>query len=237
MPLNISGMGGKATDMIFNFGQTVIGGTRRFIVWLLIIAVVGIIIHMIIKAIRKRKQHMNTTHDQEMLINAGKLACKRKRLRYLFISDNNEKLVNMGKIIGFNAISEKIDNPKYKPGNRQNKLIDQEFHIFIIKDGFKDLKFYKVLGRDYGDLFGDITLKHWNFKLDPAKRYLVPNTEHIPEILIKKMEEDEERGVNSLSALKPTIHQAIQMNPLHRIQIRIRALMSPPDDVYDQRKK
>lgn len=205
---NISGMMFSIGDMIFNF-------LRAILVWVLLLVVLIFIFNVIIKTIMKRKRNKFVTHEQEMILNVGKRAVKEKRLRDLFLSDSGKKPLNLGKIIGFTRIQE---NDK------------SQSDIFIVKNRYKDLKFFKVNPKQHGDVVGDVVLYNWNFTLDPDTRFLIPNFRDAINVESQRMGFVKESGIDSIGSLKPVIHKAVQINPLHRIMIRLKSLIDLGDE-------
>jgi hypothetical protein len=207
----ISGFIFSVGDFLFNF-------LRSILIWVLILVVLILVFNVIIRTIMRRKRNKFVTHEQEVILNAGKRAVKEKRLRDLFISDKGKKPVNLGKIIGFTRV---VDKDKVQED------------IFIVKNRFRDLKFFKVRPDRHSDAVGDVTLYDWNFTLDPETRFLIPNFRDSVKIESVKMKFVKESGIDSIGSLKPVIHKAVQINPLHRIMIRLKSLIDMGDERSD----
>jgi hypothetical protein len=213
------------SGFMFAIGEAIFEGLRAVLVWLLILVVIIIVFNIVARIVMRRKRNKFVTHEQGMILNAGKRAVKEKRLRDLFISDSGKKPVNMGKIIGFTRIEDTIRD--------KDEVRKQEKHVFIVKNRFRELAFFKVTPDRHTDAIGDVTLLDWNFTLDPETRFLVPNFREAVIIESRRMRFIKESGIDSIGSLKPIIHKAVQINPLHRIMIRLKSLIDLGDERSD----
>jgi hypothetical protein len=172
---------------------------------------------VVIKLIVRWKRNKLISEEQNKILHAGKLNAQRYKLRYLFTSDDNRKLVNIGKIVSFVKVKERTPEK------------EEIFDVFVVKRGFDEYRFYKIKPERHSRLFVDIILYDWNFSLDAENKYMVINTEHLSvDKVPKKL--GHEAGVDSIGLLSPVIHKAVQVNPLHRIQLRMTKLIKMPDE-------
>ncbi len=167
---------------------------------------------VVIKLVIRFRRNKLISEEQNKLLHAGKLTAKKLRLRYLFTSEDGKKLVNIGKIVSF---------VKIKEGN-------EVYDVFITKKGFDEYRFYKVKPDRHSKLFADVVLYDWNFKLDAENKFMVLNTDKLDKDKVEKL--SQEVGVDSIGLLSPLIHKAVQVNPLHRIQLRMTKLIKVPDE-------
>ena len=171
--------------------------------------------YTVIWFVARIKRNRQISEAQRQMLNAGRLNVQRLRLRHLFTSDQNKKLVNVGKISSF-----------IKVQDSETKEIS---HIFAVRKGRLDeYRFYKVPMSRHSSLFADVVLYDWNFRLDAENKYMVLNSGKIEDRVMRKVAG--ETGIDSIGLLSPVINKAVQVNPVHRMQLRMTKLVKMPDE-------
>jgi hypothetical protein len=183
-----------------------------FIAVVLILAFLG---YIFITVLTRLRQARSVSEEQNQVLLNGKKTAKALRLHTLYTSADQKKTVKLGKIVSF---VKALDDH------------DQEWHIFAVKKGLGEHWFYMVKPERHSKLFADVILYDWNFRLDAESKYLISTDNLSVQRAIEKMPNKTEQGIDSIGLLTPTIHKAVQVNPLHRIQIRITKLIKIPDE-------
>jgi hypothetical protein len=198
-------------------GSSVFIFFRKLVTVSVTIFIIGITIYLGLALMARWRRNRNTSDEQNRLLVAGRVPAKRLRLRFLFTSEDNKKLVNIGRIVGFVQVKVKNDADEIKI-----------YDIFITRKGFGEYRFYKVPPERHSRAFADVTLYDWNFTLDWENKYMVPN---FAEAKMDKVHKSMyESGVDTIGLLAPAVHKAVQVNPIHRIQLRMTKMIKVPDE-------
>lgn len=200
-------------DVVSSIGATM----RRFAGFVVTMTIVATVFYLMLRFIANYRRNRLISEEHNKMLNAGKLSAKALKLRFLFTSDDNKKLVNVGKISAYVRI---------KPEHGDTV---PEWHVFAVKKGmFGEYRFFKTSPDRHSKLFTDVTLYDWNFVMDTQNKFFVINRHVLPDSKVIKM--SNEAGVDSIGLLSPVIMKAVQVNPIHRIQLRMTKLIKVPDE-------
>lgn len=198
-------------------GSSVFEFFRKLVTFSVTLFIIGISIYLGLSFMARWRRNRNITDEQNKLLIAGRVPAKQLRLRFLFTSEDNKKLMNIGRIQAFVQIKVKDDDGTIKT-----------YDVFIVKKGFGEYRFFKVPPDRHSRPFADVTLYDWNFTLDWGNKYMVPNFAEPKMDKVKKS--IFESGIDSIGLLAPAVHKAVQVNPIHRIQLRMTKMIKVPDE-------
>jgi hypothetical protein len=200
-------------DVVSKVGATM----RRFAGFVVTVTIIATLFYLMLKFISNYRRNRLISEEHNKMLSAGRLSAKALKLRFLFTSDDNKKLINNGKISAFVRI---------KPEHGEDV---KEWHVFAVKKGmFGEYRFFKTAPDRHSKLFTDVTLYDWNFVMDTQNKFFIINRHTLPDARVIKM--SNEAGVDSIGLLSPVIMKAVQVNPIHRIQLRMTKLIKVPDE-------
>lgn len=202
-------------DAVTGFAQGVADFLKHMLSIAILLFVLIFVGYTVIWFLARIKRNRQISEAQRQMLSAGRLNVQRLRLRHLFTSDENRKLMNVGRITSYIKV--------------QDSDTKQISHIFAVRKGRLDeYRFYKVPELRHGRLFADVVLYDWNFKLDAENKYMIINTGRIEDRVMRKVAG--ETGIDSIGLLSPVINKAVQVNPVHRMQLRMTKLVKMPDE-------
>jgi len=165
----------------------------------------GIVFGIYLK-LKRRKEFMQLSDEQKLVLAEGKQNVKEYKLRNFFITQEGNKMFREGRILACVQIEE-VNSPK------------EEYVILAVRRKLlSPMRFYKFSSEYVNNLIGDVRCSQWNFRLDDKSYYYILNKK--PLLIHEEIVDKTRVGIDTIANISPTINHAILLNADHRIRMR-----------------